>query len=224
MSTERFLVLATANPGKLREMQEVLGDLPLRVVCLGDLDEIEPPIEDGATFAENAGIKALGYARATGHWCLADDSGLVVDALGGAPGVRSARYAANDVPTGAERSEIDAANTAHLLRELHGVPTRDRRARFVCHLALADSRRILLEISGAVEGLITDSPRGRNGFGYDPVFFLPRLGRTAAELSADEKNAISHRGRAVRRFAEILMGRPDLLAGLREPRGDDPAA
>ena len=205
-------------------MRKVLGDLPLRVAGLRDLDEIEPPVEDGATFADNAGIKALGYARATGHWCLADDSGLVVDALGGAPGVCSARYAADDAPAGAERNEIDAANTARLLRELHGVPTRDRTARFVCHLALADSRRILLETSGAVEGLITDSPRGRNGFGYDPVFFIPRLGRTAAELSADEKNAISHRGKAVRRFVEILMGRPDLLASPTEPRGDDPAA
>jgi len=179
-------------------------------------------VEDGASFADNARIKARSYACATGQWCLADDSGLVVDALGGAPGVRSARYAAQEVPAGAGRSIVDAANTARLLRELRGVPTRERTARFICHLALADSQGVLLEAPGSVEGLIADGPRGRNGFGYDPVFFIPDLGRTAAELSPDEKNAISHRGTAVRRFAELLRSRPNLLQGSKKPRRDEP--
>jgi XTP/dITP diphosphohydrolase len=172
---------------------------------------VESPAEDGATFAENARAKALHYARATGRWCLADDSGLVVDALAGAPGVHSARYAAESFPPGADRAARDAANTAKLLTALADVEEPRRAARFVCHLSLADAQQVLVEATGTVEGRMARQPRGHNGFGYDPVFFLPDRGRTVAELTADEKNAISHRGRALRRFAarleEFLAGR-----------------
>ena len=168
------------------------------------LDRIDEPEETGRTFAENARQKALYYARATGLWCLADDSGLIVDALDGEPGVRSARYAAERFAPGAGRSQRDAANTAKLLEALRDVPDEARTARFICHLALAEPGRVLLEATGAVEGVIARAPAGQNGFGYDPVFFVPRLGRTAAELPPERKNEISHRGQAVRRFARLL--------------------
>ena len=166
--------------------------------------DVPEPAEVGSSFAENARQKALGYARATGGWCLADDSGLVVDALDGAPGVRSARYAEEDFPRGADRAARDAANNAKLLAALEGVGEADRTARFVCHLALADPRRVLIETFGTVEGRIAREPRGHNGFGYDPLFFLPQKGCTVAELPPGQKNAISHRGQAVRHFASLL--------------------
>lgn len=137
-------------------------------------------------------------------WALADDSGLAVDALGGEPGVLSARYAGDECPVGADREAVDQANNAKLLRRLQGVPNEKRTARFICHLALADEKGILLEASGAVEGRIAHAPAGENGFGYDPLFFVPELGCTTAELSSKEKNRISHRGKAVREFAGKL--------------------
>ncbi len=164
----------------------------------GDIDE---PPEIGATFAENARTKALAYARATGQWCLADDSGLVVDALGGAPGVHSARYAADDCPAAAN---LDAANNAKLLAALEGAEDEQRGARFVCHLVLADPDRVLIETFDTIEGRIAHEPRGENGFGYDPLFFVPELGCTTAQLPLEEKNAISHRGKALRQFARLL--------------------
>lgn len=202
----RRIVLASRNPGKAREIRQVLGDLPVEVVSLGQFGGIDEPAEEGSTFAENARRKALYYARLTGHWCLADDSGLVVDALGGAPGVHSARYAEEELPPGADRPARDAANTAKLLAALADTPDEQRTARFVCHLALADPRRVLLETSGEVEGVIARRPRGSNGFGYDPVFLVPQARRTAAEMSGEEKNAVSHRGKAVRNFARLLKG------------------
>ena len=207
---QRIMVLASGNSGKLREIRETLGELPIRVVGLGELAPIAEPVENGRTFAQNARDKALYYARATGHWCLADDSGLVVDALGGAPGVRSARYAQDDCPPGATRRTLTAANNARLLHKLGDTPAAERTARFVCHLALADADGVLIETSGTVEGIIADSPRGTGGFGYDPLFLIPAAGMTAAEMTGDQKNAVSHRGKAVRRFAELLG---DLLAG-----------
>jgi XTP/dITP diphosphohydrolase len=198
-----LIMLATRNPGKLREIQQVLADLDVQVTGLGD-DGITEPEETGATFAENARDKALYYARATGCWCLADDSGLVVDALGGAPGVLSARYAAADCSPDATREALDQANNAKLLRELSGAPDEKRTARFVCRLALAVDDTIVLEADGVVEGRIAHAPAGQNGFGYDPLFFVPQLGCTTAQLSAERKNQISHRGRAVRQFAEKL--------------------
>ena len=204
------MVLASRNPGKLREIRLALGAMPVRLVGLAEFGQIPEAAETGRTFAENARGKALYYAKATGRWCLAEDSGLVVDALGGAPGVLSARFAAGRGRAGADRDAIDAANNERLLAELADVPDEKRTARFICHLALGDSRRILIETAGEVEGRILRAPRGENGFGYDPLFFLPELGRTTAELSADQKNRISHRGKAVRRFAELLG---EFLAG-----------
>jgi len=201
---ETWLVLASRNPGKLREIRRALGELPVRVLGLSEACDVPAPDEPHATFAENARDKALYYARATGKWCLADDSGLVLDALGGAPGVLSARYAAKDLPPHASRDEIDRANNARLLAEMKDVPEPQRTARFVCHLAMAAAEGVLLEAQGQVEGQIARSPRGQNGFGYDPLFVIPSLGCTAAELSAEEKNRVSHRGKAVRRFVRLL--------------------
>lgn len=200
----RTIVLATGNPGKLREIKAVLGELPVDVVGLGGCGPIPEPPEEADTFAANARDKALHYARATGQWCLADDSGLVVDALGGLPGVRSARYAAERCQAGAGRACLDPANNAKLLEALRDVPDPRRTARFVCHLALADPQRVLLEADGAIEGLIGHAPRGDNGFGYDPLFIVPALGCTTAQLPEAEKNRISHRGQAVRSFRDKL--------------------
>ena len=204
MSVPKTLVLATGNRGKLREIRQVLGDLPLQVIGLDEIEPIDEPREDGATFADNARIKALYYAGRAGHWALADDSGLEVDALAGRPGVTSARYAAANCPPTADRKTIDAANIDRLLDELRHTPPAERTARFICHLALADGHRILIETFDTLEGVISDRPRGENGFGYDPVFYLPQLSRTAAQLTPEEKNQISHRGKAVRHFATLL--------------------
>jgi XTP/dITP diphosphohydrolase len=198
------ILLASRNLGKLREIRQVLGDLPVRVSGLDDWGRVEPPEETGRTFAANARDKALYYARATGRWCLADDSGLEVDALDGQPGVMSARYAADQCPQDASRGEIDRANNAKLLAALAGIADERRTARFVCHLALADARRVLIAASGTLEGRIARAPAGDNGFGYDPVFFVSEPGCTVAQLTAEHKNLISHRGKAVRRFKVLL--------------------
>jgi len=185
-------------------MRQILADLPISLSGLDPLEKIDEPEETGDTFAKNACRKALYYARATGLWCLADDSGLVVDALDGEPGVHSARYAAERFPPNAERAQRDAANTAKLLEALDDVPDDARSARFVCHLALAEPGGVLLETTGTVEGVITRRPRGANGFGYDPVFLVPPRGATVAEMPAELKNELSHRGKAVRQFATEL--------------------
>ena len=202
----RRIVLATGNRGKLREISAVLADPAVGVAVEGldHLGAIPAPAETGETFAANARDKALYYARATGQWCLAEDSGLEVDALGGAPGVHSARYAADRCPADADRATLDAANNAKLLEALAGVPAERRTARFVCHLALAGDGRILIETFDTVEGQIAQAPRGSGGFGYDPLFLIPALGCTTAELSAEQKNALSHRGKAVRHLARLL--------------------
>ena len=172
---------------------KTLADFP----ALGEVEE------DGATFEENARKKATEYAKATGLWTLADDSGLVVDALGGAPGVKSARFS-GPFPAGTDRKVIDQRNIAKLLKLLEGVPKELRTARFVCCLCLADPGKVLVEVRGTVEGMIIDKPLGDNGFGYDPVFFVPSLGRTVAQLPDEQKNAISHRGNAIRAFKPLL--------------------
>lgn len=203
----RKIVLATRNPGKVTEIRSVLEPLGIELVGLEQVDpaaQIDEPAEDGATFADNARAKAAYYAHATGLWALADDSGLAVDALGGDPGVRSARYAADHVPPGSPRQIIDQANNRKLLSALAHVPPEHRTARFVCHLALSDGKEILLEADGVIEGRIGYEPRGDNGFGYDPLFELPAQGKTTAELASAEKNAISHRGQATRQFASRL--------------------
>jgi len=176
------------------------------VVSIDDVcPEVPEPEETGSTFAENARDKAVHYSKASGLWCVADDSGLVVDALDAHPGVHSARYAADEVARGADRETIDQANNAKLLRELGDTPESRRSARFVCCLALADGDNILLETTGTVEGRIGHAPAGDNGFGYDPLFVLPDRGCTTAQLPSQEKNAISHRGQAVRRLAHDLQ-------------------
>ena len=203
MSAE--ILLATSNPNKLREVRQVLEPLGYTILSLADLSESgelpEEPVEDGLTFEENARKKAVGYALATGRSCVAEDSGLEVDALGGAPGVHSARYAGVD----GSREERDAANNARLLEALKGVPQDQRAARFVAAICLVDaSGRVLFETRGTYPGVITDTPAGENGFGYDPLLYLPELGRSSAELSPDEKNKRSHRGAAVRALAAHL--------------------
>jgi len=196
------LLFATTNPHKVRELAAVLGPLGYEVRSLDSLSAVPPePVEDADSFAGNARLKAIGYARATGLECLAEDSGLEVDALGGAPGVHSARYSGTD----GSREDRDRANNDKLLHALSAVPVERRTARFVCAMCLArPDGTIVAEARGTYEGRIADAPRGENGFGYDPLFFLPDVGRTSAELSPKEKDARSHRGRAARLLAETL--------------------
>ena len=184
------ILLATRNAGKIREIRQMTVAGGWLWHGLDALPGVPAAVEDGATFAENASRKALHYAQATGLYTLADDSGLEVDCLGGEPGVHSARYA------GTPRN--DAANNRKLVTALAGFPLERRAARFRCALALARPGELLIETEGVVEGLIIDEPRGDNGFGYDPHFLIPALGRTTAELPPAEKNALSHRGRALR--------------------------
>jgi XTP/dITP diphosphohydrolase len=196
------LLAATGNPHKIEEIRAVLEPVGIRVLGLGDIGGSFPePDENGTTFEENARIKALAYARMTGRTCLADDSGLEVDALDGAPGVHSAYFAGRE----GSRAERDARNNRLLLERLRDVPPERRAARFVCTMCLATPEgRVLAETRGHFPGVIIDDARGVNGFGYDPLLFLPDEGRTSAELSPEEKNARSHRGHATRLMAERL--------------------
>lgn len=185
-----IVLLATQNANKLRELREITVESPLDCRGLDEFPHLPTAVEDGQSFAENARHKALHYATATGLYTLADDSGLEVDPLDGAPGVQSARYAG--VP------HDDAANNRKLLAALAGVPLERRTARFRCAMAFARPGEVLRESSGTVAGLIVDEPRGWNGFGYDPLFLIAALGKTVAELPADQKHALSHRGQALR--------------------------
>jgi XTP/dITP diphosphohydrolase len=178
-------------------------DADVEWVGLSDFPEIGEVEEDGATFAENARKKACGYAKTTGLWTIADDSGLVVDALGGEPGVHSARYSGEKLP-GEERTLIDHRNIAKVLRLLEGVPADKRTARFICCLCLASPKELLLETTGKVEGVITEKEIGSNGFGYDPIVFVPEMDKTVAQMTAEEKNGISHRGNAIRKLKPML--------------------
>ncbi len=193
----RCLILATGNPGKVRELTELLTQLAIEVLpqSVPGVDDAE---ETGLSFVENALIKARHAARQTGLPALADDSGLCVDALGGAPGIRSARYAGPNAD--------DAANRARLLTALNGVPIEQRAARFVCVLVLLNHAEDPLPLicQGEWQGRIALAERGDNGFGYDALFELPDSGRTAAELTADEKQRHSHRGRALRQLLSAL--------------------
>ncbi len=202
MASSRTILVATTNPGKVRELRALLGD-EVEWKSLADFPGVGEVKEDGATFAENARKKAIGYARATGLWTLADDSGLVVDALGGAPGVNSARFSGARAQ-GADRKVIDRGNMEKLLSLLQGVPREKRTARFTCCLCLASPEKVLIETQGTLEGLITQEPAGTGGFGYDPVFLVPQLGKTVAQLGEEEKNAISHRGNAMRKLKPLL--------------------
>ncbi len=194
------ILVATSNPGKLRDFAGAAAPFGITIVGIPHFSSLPEVVEDGATFEENARKKAESYSRAVpGEVILADDSGLEIDALGGAPGVHSARYAA-DAPPAAERNTKDEANNARVLRELAGVPADKRTARFVCVLAVARDGQTLHTFRGAAEGLILDAPRGQNGFGYDPLFYFPQIGKTFAQLSAAEKAQYSHRGAAFRAF------------------------
>ena len=198
------LVIATANPGKAKEFREMLagvaGDGRVEWSDLASHRGVPSVEETGHTFRANACLKAAHYATSLKSWALADDSGLVVDALDGKPGVHSARWAEiNDAGKG------DADNNALLLKQLADVPDERRTARFVCVLALAEPKgRIVLTAQDAVEGVMLRAPRGANGFGYDPLFYFPSLGKTTAELEPDEKHAISHRGKALRRMKALM--------------------
>ena len=193
------VVLASSNPGKLAELNALLQPAGLQVVSQDALG-VEPPEETGLTFVENALIKARAACAATGLPALADDSGVVVDALGGAPGVRSARYAGDGAS--------DADNVAKLLDALEDVAAPERTAAFVCAIVYLRHARDPCPIvcEGVWEGRILDVARGAGGFGYDPVFFVASLGRTAAELSRAEKNAVSHRGQALAQLLGRLAG------------------
>jgi XTP/dITP diphosphohydrolase len=183
------ILIATKNRGKLREVQDILAGLPVVLTTLDQFPDLPDAVEDADSFEGNAERKAMHYARLTGLWTLADDSGLEVDKLGGAPGVYSARYAG--------RQGDDAANNDKLIAQLAGVPPKQRTARFRCAVALAGPEGILATACGTFEGLIVDDPRGSNGFGYDPHFFVPELGMTAAQLPPERKNRISHRAQAL---------------------------
>ncbi len=196
----RKILVATTNPGKIAELRALLG-ADVQWLGLSDFGGIVEIEEDGATFAENACKKALGYAKAAGLWTIADDSGLVIDVLDGAPGVKSARFSGEK---DSDRTLLDHKNMAKVLKLLEDVPKEERTARFVCHLCLASPEEILIETQGTLEGLINDKPVGENGFGYDPIFFVPHLNKTVAQLSPEEKNAISHRGNAIRKLRPLL--------------------
>jgi XTP/dITP diphosphohydrolase len=192
------LLIATRNPGKLIEVREILSDLPVTLKSLTDFPHTTGVEETGATFADNASIKATAYARQTGAWTLSDDSGLEVDALGGAPGVYSARYAGESA-SDAERIKLLLSNLAQASDAL-------RRARFVCAVSLASpSGRVINVSTGVCEGRIVDSPRGTQGFGYDPVFVPEGFEQTFGELSSKMKQVISHRARALANTRAFLL-------------------
>jgi XTP/dITP diphosphohydrolase len=196
------ILVATTNIGKIAELKAML-DLDAQWLDLSYYPEIEEIEEDGQTFIENACKKAIGYARATGQWTIADDSGLEIDALGGEPGVRSARYS-GDKTINEDGSLIDHRNIAKVLELLEDIPQEKRTARFFCSLCLASPEQTLIETEGTLEGLITKKEIGKNGFGYDPIFFVPHLNKTVAQLTSEEKNAISHRGNAIRKLKPML--------------------
>ena len=206
----REIFIATSNPGKLRDFAGAASALGVEVSAVPNIGSIPSPIEDAPTFEANACKKAEHYSRyVKDHYVLADDSGLEVDALSGAPGVRSARYAADTSPDThddlgnnglVEANSSDAANNAKLLAELRGIPDDRRSARFVCVIAVARGGRLVACFRGEVSGTILHETRGSGGFGYDPLFYLSQAGRTFAELSPEQKAEFSHRGQAFRKF------------------------
>lgn len=223
------IVLATANPHKVAELRAIFGACGVEVLGLADLPggpgRFPEPEEHGSTFEENATIKAIAYARTTGERCLADDSGLEIDALGGRPGVISSHYSTGGRETGLSRNERDTANNVRVLDELRDVPPARRTARFVCVMAIADGGspmadrgsggepRVLHVTRGVFEGRIGVPPRvpaGGSGFGYDPIFLVgPEFSHTGAELASERKNQLSHRARAAAAMAAWVNGMPD---------------
>ena len=200
---QRVLV-ATSNPGKIRDLIGAAAAHGIEIATLPGFASLATVIEDGLTFEANARKKAEHYSHfSEGELVIADDSGLEVDALQGAPGVRSARYAADEhSPDGESGNSDDEANNNRLLRELHEVPDEFRTGRFVCVIAVARNGHTLGTFHGKAEGIILHARRGAGGFGYDPLFFFPQIGKTFAELTAEEKAQYSHRGAAFRQFLE----------------------
>jgi XTP/dITP diphosphohydrolase len=196
------ILIATSNSGKIRDFAAAASRYGIEIAPLSNFSLFPTVIEDGVSFEANARKKAEAYSKyAPGELVLADDSGLEVDALCGAPGVHSARYAA-DEPHAAEANTDDEANNAKLAREIRRVPQDQRSARFVCWIAAARDGKTLEVFKGQAEGTILDRPRGSNGFGYDPFFYFPAIGKTFAELAPEEKAKYSHRGAAFRAFLE----------------------
>jgi XTP/dITP diphosphohydrolase len=190
------ILLASQNPGKLAEMRQLLKGLPFHVILPVDLGIREAPDETGTTFVENARLKARHYARLSKRMAIADDSGISVDALGGAPGLYSSRFGGEGA-TDPDRNRL-------LLEKLKDVPDEKRTARFTCAVAVASGDEVLFECEEAVEGRIARAPRGPNGFGYDPIFFYPPFGTTFGEVAAERKDSVSHRGKAFARLREFL--------------------
>jgi XTP/dITP diphosphohydrolase len=194
------LLLASQNPGKLNEMRQLVEGLPFRVVGLRELGIHDAPDENGRSFLENATIKALAYARLSGRLTVADDSGLSVDALGGAPGLYSSRFG------GEGASDLD--RDLLLLEKLRGVAPERRGARFTSAVVAARGETVLFQAEESVHGFIAEEMRGRNGFGYDPLFFYPPFGKTFGEVGREEKDRVSHRGKAFARLREFLVMLP----------------
>ena len=196
------ILLATSNDHKLQEVRDILEPIGVKVVGLSSLSEMyKEPVEDSDTFEGNAKLKATGYAAATGIRCMADDSGLSVDAIEGKPGVYSARFAKK----GETREERDNENNTLLLERMKNVPACDRTARFICAICVADpDGAIVAESIGTFEGIIGFVARGKNGFGYDPLFYVPGANKTSAEMTSDEKNYQSHRGEAIRNIIQCF--------------------
>jgi len=200
--TAHTVLIATSNPGKLRDFAGAAQSYGVVIAGIPGFSSLPGVVEDAATFEANARKKAEAYSLAApGELVLADDSGLEIDALAGAPGVHSARYAAEE-PHAATTNSDDEANNARVLRELKDVPSEKRTARFICMLAAARDGRTLETFRGTAEGIILEAPRGQRGFGYDPLFHFPQIGKTFAELSAVEKALYSHRGAAFRGFLQ----------------------
>jgi XTP/dITP diphosphohydrolase len=201
------ILIATTNAGKLRDFAGIASPHGIEIEALPNFASIPTAVEDGLTFEANARKKAEYYSSyAAGEIVLADDSGLEVDTLGGAPGVHSARYAA-DQPHLVGNNTDDQANNARLIRELRKIPAEKRTARFVCVIAAARDRQTLNVFRGQAEGVLLDSPRGSNGFGYDPFFYFPSIQKTFAELTPEEKANYSHRGAAFRQFLDWYLAK-----------------
>ena len=209
-----MIVLATRNEGKVRELREMLKDFPVDLKSLNDFGPIPEVVEDGATFDDNAYKKASFTAKVLGIPAMADDSGLMVEALGGAPGIKSARYAGEDA--------TDADNIRKLLADMEGIS--DRRAAFECVISIAVPKGPALTYEARCDGEITNEPSGEEGFGYDPVFYYPPLKKTFANLTMEEKNQVSHRGKALKEVAEefdkIVKWLESRLAEAKPPKPD----
>lgn len=194
----KTVIFATGNQNKLKEIREIMADIPdVRIVSMKEAGIEADIVENGNTFEENARIKAEAVSGISGEIVLADDSGLVIDALNGEPGIFSARYMGEDTSYHIKNNE--------LIRRLDGIPDEDRTARFVCAVAAAVPGKGTYVVRGVMEGRIGYEEKGANGFGYDPIFFLPSYGKTSAEIPPEEKNRISHRGKALRAVREVLV-------------------